>query len=54
MATEAPSHFHKATSPERQNADLIAELERQVEAVRAGKSKTVPLEDVMKQYGLAG
>ncbi len=27
--------------------------ERELEAVRAGKSKTVPLEDVMKQYGLA-
>ena len=27
--------------------------ERELEAVRAGKSKAVPLEDVMKQYGLA-
>ena len=27
--------------------------ERELEAVRAGKSKTVPLEEVMKQYGLA-
>ncbi len=27
--------------------------ERVLEAVRAGKSKTVPLEEVMKQYGLA-
>ena len=26
--------------------------ERELEAVRAGKSKTVPLEEVMKQYGL--
>ena len=27
--------------------------ERELEAVRAGKSKTVPLGEVMKQYGLA-
>lgn len=27
--------------------------ERELEAVRAGKSKAVPLEEVMKQYGLA-
>ena len=27
--------------------------ERELEAVRAGKSKTVPLEEVMKQYDLA-
>ena len=27
--------------------------ERELEAVRSGKSKAVPLEEVMKQYGLA-
>jgi RHH-type rel operon transcriptional repressor/antitoxin RelB len=28
--------------------------ERELEAVRAGKSKTVPLEEVMKRYGMEG
>ncbi len=28
--------------------------ERELEAVRAGKSTTVPLEDVMKRYGMEG
>jgi len=26
--------------------------ERELQAVRAGKSKTVPLEDIMKRYGV--
>jgi len=28
--------------------------ERELEAIRAGKSETVPLEEVMKRYGMAG
>ncbi len=28
--------------------------ERELEAIRAGKSETVPLEEVMKLYGMAG
>lgn len=28
--------------------------ERELEAVRAGKSKAVPLEEVMKRYGMEG
>lgn len=28
--------------------------EREVEAVRAGKSQTVPLEEMMKRYGMEG
>ena len=36
---------------ERQQPEM---QERELEAVRAGKSKAVPLEEVMKQYGLAG
>lgn len=28
--------------------------ERELEAIRAGKSQTVPLEDVMKRYGMDG
>ena len=28
--------------------------ERELEAIRAGKSQTVPLEEVMKRYGLEG
>lgn len=27
--------------------------EREYEAVRAGKSKTIPLEEVMREYGMA-
>jgi len=28
--------------------------ERELEAIRAGKSETVPLEEVMKRYGMEG
>lgn len=28
--------------------------EHELEAIRAGKSETVPLEEVMKHYGMAG
>ena len=28
--------------------------ERELEAISAGKSETVPLEEVMKRYGMAG
>lgn len=28
--------------------------ERELEAIRAGKSQTVPLEEVMKRYGMEG
>ena len=28
--------------------------ERELEAIRAGTSETVPLEEVMKRYGMAG
>lgn len=28
--------------------------ERELEAIRAGESETVPLEDVMKRYGMEG
>jgi RHH-type rel operon transcriptional repressor/antitoxin RelB len=28
--------------------------ERELEAIRAGKSQTAPLEDVMKRYGVEG
>lgn len=28
--------------------------ERELKAIRSGESKTVPLEDVMKRYGLEG
>lgn len=39
--------------PPELNQRLSNLAERELEAVRAGKSKAVPLEDVMKQYGLA-
>lgn len=39
--------------PPELNQRLRNLAERELEAVRAGKSKAVPLEDVMKQYGLA-
>jgi RHH-type rel operon transcriptional repressor/antitoxin RelB len=28
--------------------------ERELEAIRSGKSQTVPLEEMMKRYGMAG
>lgn len=59
---------HLATSTGRTKAFYLRELvvnglddledlylaERELEAIRAGKSKTVPLEEVMKRYGMEG
>jgi RHH-type rel operon transcriptional repressor/antitoxin RelB len=30
----------------------LYEAEREVKAIRAGRSKTIPLEELMKQYGM--
>ena len=41
----------------REHIDDLEDLylaERELEAIRAGKSQTVPLEEVMKRYGMEG
>ncbi len=41
----------------REHIDDLEDLylaERELEAIRSGKSQTVPLEEVMKRYGMEG
>ena len=47
-------YITEAISEHLDDLDDLYLAEREIEAIRAGKSETVPLEDVMKRYGMAG
>jgi len=54
--TNRPKSFYVREALERSLEDIedIYLAEKRLEDIRAGKSKTVPLEEVMKRHGMAG
>ena len=54
--TNRPKRFYVREALERSLEDIedIYLAEKRLEDIRAGKSKTVPLEEVMKRHGMAG
>ena len=54
--TNRPKSFYVREALERSLEDIedIYLAEKRLEDIRAGKSKTVPLEEILKRYGLEG
>lgn len=54
--TNRPKSFYVREALERSLEDIedIYLAEKRLEDIRAGKSKTVPLEEVMKRHGMEG
>jgi len=54
--TNRPKSFYVREALERSMEDIedIYLAEKRLEDIRAGKSKTVPLVEVMKRYGMEG
>lgn len=54
--TNRPKSFYVREALERSLGDIedIYLAEKRIEDIRAGKSKTVPLEEVLKRYGMEG
>ena len=54
--TNRPKSFYVREALERSIEDIedIYLAEKRLEDIRAGKSKTVPLEEVLKRYGMEG
>ena len=54
--TNRPKSFYVREALERSIGDIedIYLAEKRLEDIRAGKSKTVPLVEVMKRYGMEG
>ena len=54
--TNRPKSFYVREALERSIEDIedIYLAEKRLEDIRAGKSKTVPLAEVMKRYGMEG
>ncbi|MBU4230795.1 MAG: ribbon-helix-helix domain-containing protein [Proteobacteria bacterium] len=54
--TNRPKSFYVREALERSIEDIedIYLAEKRLEDIRAGKSKTVPLDEVLKRYGMEG
>lgn len=54
--TNRPKSFYVREALERSLEDIedIYLAEKRIEDIRAGKSKTVPLEEALKRYGMEG
>lgn len=54
--TNRPKSFYVREALERSLEDIedIYLAEKRLEDIRAGKSKTVPLEEILKRYGMEG
>ncbi len=54
--TNRPKSFYVREALERSLEDIedIYLAEKRLEDLRAGKSKTVPLEEILKRYGMEG
>lgn len=54
--TNRPKSFYVREALERSLGDIedIYLAEKRLEDIRAGKSKTVPLEEILKRYGMEG